>query len=91
MLTRPMLTALRPRAKPGATLRRNLSLLRDLDSPAPATIVRLVSVLGDLDSYYLAWEPRCCSKPGCRTCPHGPYLFARRRRGGLMEVIYIGR
>lgn len=32
-----------------------------------------------------------CGKPGCRTCPHGPYWYAYYREGGKLRSRYIGR
>lgn len=32
-----------------------------------------------------------CGKPGCRTCPHGPYWYAYFREGGKLRSRYIGR
>jgi hypothetical protein len=32
-----------------------------------------------------------CGKPGCRTCPHGPYWYAYWREGGRVRSRYIGR
>ena len=32
-----------------------------------------------------------CGKPGCRTCPHGPYWYAYFREDGKLRSRYIGR
>lgn len=32
-----------------------------------------------------------CGKPGCRSCPHGPYWYAFWREGGRRRSRYIGR
>jgi hypothetical protein len=32
-----------------------------------------------------------CGKPGCRTCPHGPYWYAYWREQGRVRSRYIGR
>ena len=32
-----------------------------------------------------------CGKPGCRTCPHGPYWYAYWREKGRVRSRYIGR
>ncbi len=32
-----------------------------------------------------------CGKPGCRTCPHGPYWYAYYREGGKLRSRYLGR
>ena len=32
-----------------------------------------------------------CGKPGCKTCPHGPYWYAYWREGGRVRSRYIGR
>ena len=32
-----------------------------------------------------------CGKPGCRTCPHGPYWYAYWREDGRVRSRYIGR
>jgi len=47
------------------------------DSGSPRVTYRLESVK--------------CGKPGCRTCPHGPYWYAYFREGGRLRSRYIGR
>jgi hypothetical protein len=32
-----------------------------------------------------------CGKERCRSCPHGPYLYASRREGGRVKNVYLGR
>ena len=32
-----------------------------------------------------------CGKPGCKTCPHGPYWYAYFREGDKLRSRYIGR
>jgi hypothetical protein len=32
-----------------------------------------------------------CGKPGCKSCPHGPYWYAYFRDGGRLKSRYIGR
>jgi hypothetical protein len=32
-----------------------------------------------------------CGKPGCRTCPHGPYWYAYYREDGKLRSRYIGK
>jgi len=32
-----------------------------------------------------------CGKDKCRSCPHGPYLYASRREGGKVKNVYIGK
>lgn len=32
-----------------------------------------------------------CGKPGCKSCPHGPYWYAYYRDGGRLRSRYIGR
>jgi hypothetical protein len=32
-----------------------------------------------------------CGKPGCKTCPHGPYWYAYYRDGNRLRSRYIGR
>lgn len=32
-----------------------------------------------------------CGKPGCRSCPHGPYWYAYFREQGKLRSRYIGR
>ena len=32
-----------------------------------------------------------CGKPGCKTCPHGPYWYAYWRAEGRLRSRYIGR
>jgi len=32
-----------------------------------------------------------CGKEKCKSCPHGPYLYASRREGGKVKSVYLGR
>ncbi len=32
-----------------------------------------------------------CGKPGCKSCPHGPYWYAYFREEGKLRSRYIGR
>ncbi len=32
-----------------------------------------------------------CGKPGCKSCPHGPYWYAYFREDGKLRSRYIGR
>ncbi len=32
-----------------------------------------------------------CGKEKCRSCPHGPYLYATRREGKKVKSVYLGR
>ena len=32
-----------------------------------------------------------CGKPGCKTCPHGPYWYAYYREDGRVRSRYIGK
>jgi hypothetical protein len=32
-----------------------------------------------------------CGKERCRSCPHGPYLYASRRVGGKVKNVYLGK
>ncbi|MFN2389014.1 MAG: hypothetical protein ABR575_05340 [Actinomycetota bacterium] len=32
-----------------------------------------------------------CGKPGCASCPHGPYWYAYYREDGRLRSRYIGR
>jgi hypothetical protein len=32
-----------------------------------------------------------CGKPGCKSCPHGPYWYAYYREGDRLRSRYIGR
>ncbi len=32
-----------------------------------------------------------CGKEKCRSCPHGPYLYATRREGGKVKSVYLGK
>jgi hypothetical protein len=32
-----------------------------------------------------------CGKEKCRSCPHGPYLYATRREGGKVKNVYLGK
>ena len=49
----------------------------DLDETGPPVTYRLESVR--------------CGKPGCTTCPHGPYWYAYFREGGKLKSRYIGK
>jgi len=31
-----------------------------------------------------------CGKPGCKSCPHGPYWYAYYREGSRLRSHYIG-
>jgi hypothetical protein len=52
------------------------------DAPAPAQV-------GGPVSYRL--ETVKCGKPGCKSCPHGPYWYAYYREEGRMRSRYIGK
>lgn len=45
---------------------------------------------GDPEVTYRLESVRC-GKPGCRSCPHGPYWYAYYRDGGKLRSRYIGR
>ncbi len=32
-----------------------------------------------------------CGKEKCRSCPHGPYLYATRREGKKVKSVYLGK
>ncbi|MFN2594263.1 MAG: hypothetical protein ABR579_05180 [Actinomycetota bacterium] len=32
-----------------------------------------------------------CGKPGCNSCPHGPYWYAYYREGGRLRSHYLGK
>jgi hypothetical protein len=32
-----------------------------------------------------------CGKPGCRSCPHGPYWYAYFREGKRLRSRYLGK
>jgi hypothetical protein len=32
-----------------------------------------------------------CGKPGCRSCPHGPYWYAYYRDGKRLRSRYVGK
>jgi hypothetical protein len=32
-----------------------------------------------------------CGKEGCRTCPHGPYLYVSQREEGKVNTKYLGK
>jgi hypothetical protein len=32
-----------------------------------------------------------CGKPGCRSCPHGPYWYAYWREDGRLRSRYVGK
>jgi len=32
-----------------------------------------------------------CGKGGCRTCPHGPYLYVSQREEGKVKTKYLGK
>ena len=36
-------------------------------------------------------ESVTCGKPGCKSCPHGPYWYAYYREDGKLRSRYIGR
>jgi hypothetical protein len=50
-------------------------------------IRHLIKVLG------FTFEVRyiTCSKKECRGCPHGPYLYIKKREGKKVRSIYLGK
>jgi len=32
-----------------------------------------------------------CGKPGCKSCPHGPYRYKYWREGGVLKKKYLGK
>jgi hypothetical protein len=49
------------------------------------------AVTGDEAGVTYRLESVRCGKPGCRSCPHGPYWYAYFREGKKLRSRYIGR
>jgi hypothetical protein len=69
-------------------LRRILIFVRGLlvshgETPPPDEI--------ELGSVTYRLEEVKCGKPGCQSCPHGPYWYAYYREGNRLRSHYIGR
>jgi len=43
-----------------------------------------------LNGVHFRLERVRCGKPGCRTCPHGPYWYAYSRTGAFLKKSYVG-
>lgn len=41
------------------------------------------------ETFELEWVN--CGKVGCRSCPHGPYWYAYRKKGKKLARRYIGK
>mgnify|MGYP001604965825 CR=1 FL=1 len=54
-------------------------------------IEKLVNTGRPLESFSYVQVPIWCKKVECRSCPHGPYWYARYRAGRKVKAIYIGR
>lgn len=48
-------------------------------------------VTGENETVTYRRESVRCGKPGCTTCPHGPYWYAYYREGGKLKSRYIGK
>ena len=48
-------------------------------------------VAGDDSGVTYRLERVRCGKPGCASCPHGPYWYAYFREGKRLRSRYIGR
>jgi hypothetical protein len=44
----------------------------------------------DVDGVTYRLEKVRCGKPGCKSCPHGPYWYAYYREGDKLRSRYIG-
>lgn len=49
------------------------------------------AVTGDEAGVSYRLETVKCGKPGCTSCPHGPYWYAYFREGKRLRSRYIGR
>lgn len=54
-------------------------------------VEKLVHTGRDLGSFSYLQVPVWCKKKECKSCPHGPYWYARYREGSRVKAIYIGR
>ena len=52
---------------------------------------KLLATGRDIKDFTYQWARIKCKKVQCRSCPHGPYLYARYRQGTKLKSIYIGR
>jgi hypothetical protein len=57
------------------------------EPPAAKTTASVRRVLGYI--FQARWVR--CGHTTCRTCPHGPYLYARRRLNGKQIQVPLGR
>ncbi len=57
----------------------------------PKGLEKLKETGKDLKSFSYVWQAIQCRKESCKSCPHGPYLYARWREGVRVRAIYIGR
>ena len=85
-LDRRLTTALR--SLDSHELRRILIFVRGLlmshgETPPPDEI--------ELGSVTYRLEEVKCGKPGCQSCPHGPYWYAYYREGNRLRSHYIGK
>ncbi|HJR45708.1 MAG TPA: hypothetical protein VJ927_08900 [Actinomycetota bacterium] len=62
-----------------------LSMGDDFGGEAPGAVTRAEAGV----TYRL--ESVRCGKPGCTSCPHGPYWYAYFREGKQLRSRYIGR
>lgn len=70
-------------------LRRVLIFVRGLLAARGDDAADTGDIDGDRVSYRL--ETVNCGKPGCKSCPHGPYWYAYFREGKRLRSRYIGR
>ena len=76
-----------------------LEAVRELDEPelrrlfilARARLERNGVAVGAEPSVRLRQREVKCGKPGCTSCPHGPYWYAYWTEGGRRRSRYIGR
>lgn len=50
-----------------------------------------VRVAADSPSFRLRQRMVRCGKPGCTSCPHGPYWYAFWREDGRRRSRYVGK
>jgi len=70
-------------------LRRVLIFVRGLLLAAGDRAAAAQGSVDDAVSYRL--ESVKCGKPGCKSCPHGPYWYAYFREGKRLRSRYIGK
>jgi len=59
--------------------------LQEISNSRNATILRYIGIKNRM---YL-FEVHPCSKPNCKKCPHGPYVYVHHRDGRYIRARYV--